>query len=70
MKEPEKNFSPGSDSAIKAGCVCPVMDNSQGKGAFKKSDGTPVFWYSVKCPIHGKADPVAPETILLDNKDD
>lgn len=66
MNGPEKKFSPGSDSAIKAGCTCPIMDNCRGKGAYKKPDGTPVFWYNKECPIHGKAESVAPETILLE----
>ena len=40
--------NPGSDEAIEQGCMCPVLDNADGKG-------TPLgFWISDKCPLHGE----------------
>ena len=57
-------LNPGSDEAIKEGCTCPVMDNYHGEGAYRDSDGNPVFWYSGDCPVHGKAEDVDPETVL------
>jgi hypothetical protein len=45
---------PGSDEAIAAGCICPVLDNSHGKG-----DGP--FRVIEGCPIH---DPQPPEIVL------
>lgn len=43
---------PGSDKAIEAGCICPVMDNHRGQGAY----GTPEygFWITEGCPVHGE----------------
>lgn len=41
--------NPGSDEAIKAGCLCPVIDNHYGRGAY--GDGK-AFWYTENCPIH------------------
>ena len=41
--------SPGSDEAVRQGCVCPVMDNHQGKGYM----GIPgIFVYSGSCHLH------------------
>lgn len=46
--------NPGSDEAVKQGCLCPVIDNGRGKGAgVRNDDGTPIFWISSECPIHG-----------------
>lgn len=44
-----KSLNPGSDEAVKAGCLCPVMDNGHGKGAWGR-DGT--FWINGDCPLH------------------
>lgn len=44
--------NPGSDEAIEAGCLCPVMDNAHGKGCFVDEEGNPAFWISKECPIH------------------
>ena len=45
---------PGSDIAIKNGCLCPSMDNDHGRGNGQvNKDGTPCFWYNGECPIHG-----------------
>lgn len=40
---------PGSPAAIKAGCICPVMDNANGMGL---PDGT--YWMRDDCPLHGE----------------
>jgi len=52
MKKP----NPGSDEAIKQGCVCPVLDNAHGRGwmgGVKDPDtGGVVFVYRVDCPLH------------------
>lgn len=50
--------NPGSDEAIKQGCICPVMDNAHGKGdaIFGMTDpntGAPRFWIDTNCPLHG-----------------
>lgn len=42
--------SPGSDDAIKAGCLCPSMDNSHGLGYMGQKD---VFCVTANCPLHG-----------------
>ncbi len=42
--------NPGSDKALKAGCLCPVLDNSHGQGYMGISGQ---FVYSELCPIHG-----------------
>lgn len=47
------------------------MNNKRGRGAYIKEDGTSVFWYNKKCLMHGQAEPVPLETILIeDNKGD
>lgn len=61
-----KPFSPGSKDAIAAGCLCPVIDNCRGQGAYQKEDGTPVFWHNNACPIHGKAEDIDPQTVLTE----
>jgi hypothetical protein len=46
-------FNPGSDEAIKKGCICPVLDNGHGKGCgWNGDDGNPCFWITEGCPIH------------------
>ena len=50
-----QELSPGSLKAREAGCICPVMDNSYGKGymgGVKDSDGNTVYVIVVGCPIH------------------
>ena len=42
--------NPGSDEAIRQGCLCPAMDNHYGAGT---PNGH--FWVSADCPIHGLA---------------
>jgi hypothetical protein len=41
----------GTQEAIDAGCQCPIMDNSYGKG-YLMQEG--VFVYNMECPIHGR----------------
>ena len=45
-------MSPGSDEAVAAGCLCPVLDNARGRGAWG-SDGE-IFWRVADCPLHGE----------------
>lgn len=57
MLELKKNsLPPGSDEAIAAGCVCPVLDNAHGKGYMggaKDENGETVYILSWACPLHG-----------------
>ena len=48
----EKRPNPGSPEAVALGCVCPVMDNHNGKG-FHMGDDGPMFWRDAGCIIHG-----------------
>lgn len=43
---------PGSIAAIRAGCTCPVLDNSHGRGSRYGTDDAPVFVYVADCPVH------------------
>lgn len=42
--------NPGSDEAIKKGCLCAVLDNRHGLGAFDFGDG--MFWITQGCILH------------------
>lgn len=44
--------NPGSRVAIDAGCICPILDNHHGRGAYRDDDGNPVFWYTGGCLVH------------------
>ncbi len=47
--------APGSSEAREAGCTCPVMDNSYGKGwmgGVVDDEGNIIFAYRVGCPLH------------------
>lgn len=44
--------TPGSSAAISAGCTCPVIDNSYGKGFLLEDKRC--FWYAADCPVHTK----------------
>lgn len=45
----QRALKPGSEQAVEAGCLCPVLDNSHGGGYL----GNPnVFVYSSECKIH------------------
>jgi hypothetical protein len=41
--------NPGSNDALKIGCLCPVLDNAHGKG-YMCMEG--VFVYREGCPVH------------------
>ena len=41
--------NPGTQEAIDAGCICPVMDNHYGRGYMGMED---VFIYTAGCPVH------------------
>ena len=43
--------NPGSDKAIEQGCLCAVLDNRHGKGAYDGKEGA--FWVTADCPLHG-----------------
>ena len=65
MSGPNPPLNPGSPEAVRAGCTCPVMDNGQGRGAYRQNDGSPVFWFKFDCPIHGKAEQVGDADLLV-----
>lgn len=51
-----ENTPPGSDEALEQGCMCPVLDNSHGKGAWGypvDEQGRPSYWINAACPLHG-----------------
>jgi len=48
--KPDPSAPPGSDEAIAAGCICPILDNAHGKG-FMGIEG--LYCYNGLCPIHG-----------------
>lgn len=45
--------APGSDAALDLGCVCSVLDNGHGRGAYISREGVPQYWMDVACPLHG-----------------
>ncbi len=45
----KKKPNPGSDEAIKQGCICAVLDNNHGKWAPYPPDG---WWITEGCPVH------------------
>ena len=50
--------APGSDSAIAAGCFCPVIDNARGRGYLageKDADGRVLYLVFSGCELHGSA---------------
>ena len=58
-------MNPGSKEAVEAGCLCPIIDNNKGIGAYMRADGQPVWWYNGDCPIHGEAKDVEDDTVLV-----
>ena len=40
--------NPGSDAAIAAGCLCPVLDNSYGAGVLESG----LYIIAEGCPLH------------------
>lgn len=55
-------MNPGSDQAIKKGCICPAAENEHGIGCYMKANGEPSFLIRNDCPLHGK-------DILKDRRD-
>jgi len=51
--EPKPVPPPGSDLALDAGCICPVIDNRHGAGMYEGPDG-PIFVMRSGCPLHGE----------------
>lgn len=52
----QKPPNPGSDEALALGCLCPVLDNAHGAGAWggtKDENGELLFWRVDDCPLHG-----------------
>jgi len=45
------SYSPGSDEAVKRGCICPIRDNNMGRGFGDPKN--PLFWICKNCPLHG-----------------
>lgn len=45
--------NPGSDEAIRQGCVCAILDNAHGRG-YMGQPGT--FVYTQGCPVHDEQD--------------
>lgn len=45
--------NPGSDEAVKLGCLCPCSDNAYGIGAQGTSGENAIFWVNGDCPLHG-----------------
>lgn len=41
---------PGSEEAVRLGCLCPVMDNHYGRGF--EITGHQSYWYNADCPLH------------------
>jgi hypothetical protein len=60
-----QKLSPGSESAIKMGCLCPILDNRNGHGAYIDTNGNPVFWFNNDCPLHGKSVKIPLSTELI-----
>lgn len=43
-------YPPGSKEAVTRGCMCPILDNSHGKGYM----GTDKYVIGADCPLHGE----------------
>ena len=52
-KKRQKLLFPGSEEACRKGCICPVVENRYGDGAYLDSEGKKHFIYDVNCLIHG-----------------
>lgn len=44
--------NPGSKEASELGCICPVLDNGHGRGAYQDETGQWQFWVTGGCPVH------------------
>ncbi len=52
--------NPGSDEAVAAGCLCPVIDNGRGRGyrgGVKDEQGRTLFVFNAACPVHNPPAP-------------
>jgi hypothetical protein len=49
-----RELPPGSQAAVKAGCVCPIIDNHYGSG--RPGNNGVQFIIELSCPVHGCAD--------------
>jgi len=47
---PATGPNPGSDAAVKAGCICAVLDNAHGDPAAAKARGG--YWITAGCKLH------------------
>lgn len=47
-----ENPNPGSNEAIRLGCLCDIQGNKHGKG-FVLGNNPPIFFKEPLCPIHG-----------------
>jgi len=50
--DPEILPNPGSEEAVEAGCLCPILDNRHGEGVGDDENGNRLFWYSSDCALH------------------
>lgn len=56
MSENEDIPAPGSPESVIAGCCCPRIDNSRGRGymgGVKDDEGNTIFVINGDCPLHG-----------------
>ena len=51
--EPVAPLAPGSQSALDAGCSCPVIDNERGRGYHYVPGKEPTYVTVESCQIHG-----------------
>lgn len=71
MTQESKHPNPGSLDAIEKGCLCPVLDNGHGQGAWggiqQGLERQPLFWINAACPIHGKSQTPIDEADQVEN---
>jgi hypothetical protein len=69
QRELDATPKPGSQSALDAGCACPVTDNANGKGAMGGGQldrlGRTIYIWNTGCVVHREWGPLyyAEETI-------
>jgi hypothetical protein len=59
------NATPGSGAAKDAGCLCPVLDNAHGRGAYVDEHGAPQFWIVEGCPLHALGSAVSVDAVAV-----
>lgn len=59
--------TPGSDDAKAAGCLCPVLDNARGRGAYIDAERGPQFWITEGCPLHDAPTPADTRQSAVDD---